>query len=231
MENSAQPARVSKSEKTKMRISDAYFELMFGKEWDRITVKEVCEKAGITRGTFYQYFNDIYDIVDQEETALLRELSERYGRLPLLSPGAPPQDFDREFNCEPPARLVEWFDFCMDHKKTMAALLDRQYGDHYFVKRLKELLQEHIVAMMDSDGHPNDELRAHFVSVFLELHFMAALAWLEQGEEDFLSTSQIVTLLNTMRVGANYLSYRQRCTPGLGMVKALHDSPGACGTK
>ena len=40
---------------------------------NRITVREVCEKAGINRSTFYAHFLDIYDVVEKAE----REMSER----------------------------------------------------------------------------------------------------------------------------------------------------------
>jgi hypothetical protein len=62
---------------------------------------------------------------------------------------------------------------------------------------------------MDRDGLPKDGLRTHFSKIFLELHLMAAQTWLEQGDDQFLSTDEIVNLLNTMRVGARYLSYRK----------------------
>ena len=44
---------------------------------------------------------------------------------------------------------------------------------------------------------------------FLELHFLAARTWLESSEDNFLPVESIINLLNTMRVGANYLSYRR----------------------
>ena len=67
--------------------------------------------------------------------------------------------------------------------------------------------------MMDADGQPNDELRSHFVKIFSEMHFLAARSWLESDEPDFLSVQEIVSLLNTMRIGAAYLSYKNATTP------------------
>ena len=224
-----QSAKTSKSKKTKRRIVNAYFELMYGKEWDKITVKEICARAEITRGTFYQYYNDIYDVIDQEEKALLDDITARYNKLPFLPRIDPPKDFDAEFSYAPPPRLVAWFDFCKDHRKAMAALLDKQYGDHYFVKRLKDMLKENIIYLMERDGQPNDELRDYFVNIFLELHFMSALIWLERGEEEFLSITQIVTLLNTMRVGANYLSYAKRQKIGFAIKDAIPEYTGEPG--
>lgn len=91
----------------------------------------------------------------------------------------------------------------------MIALLDRKNGDLYFISKLKHFLLIHINNIMDLDGLHKDGLRTHFSKIFLELHLMAAQTWLEQGDDQFLTTDEIVNLLNTMRVGARYLSYRK----------------------
>ena len=68
--------------------------------------------------------------------------------------------------------------------------------------------------MMDHEGTPNDELREHFVRVFMELHLLSAQTWLEsEEEEDYLSVDDIVNLLNTMRVGSIYLRYKKATDP------------------
>ena len=48
--------------KTKGLIALAVYSLMFRKDYDSITVKEICEKAGISRMSFYRYYNKKDDI-------------------------------------------------------------------------------------------------------------------------------------------------------------------------
>ena len=48
-----------KSEQTRTKIADTFLKLSTQKKWDKISVKEICSEASITRGTFYQYFNDL----------------------------------------------------------------------------------------------------------------------------------------------------------------------------
>lgn len=68
--------------------------------------------------------------------------------------------------------------------------------------------------MMDDDGLPDDTLRRYFTNLLIEMHFLAARYWLEEEDEaDVLSTTDILNLLNTMRVGANYLHYFQSTRP------------------
>lgn len=48
--------------RTKGLIALALYALMFKKDYDSITVKEICEKAGISRMSFYRYYDKKDDI-------------------------------------------------------------------------------------------------------------------------------------------------------------------------
>lgn len=203
----------TKSEYTIKRIEEIFLSLIKEKKWDRISVKEICFAAGITRGTFYQYFNDIYDLMEQIETPLLKEIEYQYkvnSKIPVQH--YPLEQFEEKFDYAPPKTLLIWFDFCKKHRNTIAVLIGPN-GDPYFISRLKNILKEQISIMMDGDGMPKDELRTHFSKIFLELHFMAVRTWLESSEDNFLPVESVINLLNTMRVGANYLSYRRLVSP------------------
>ena len=57
--------------KTKKALQDSFWDIYCIKKIEHITVKEITEKAGYNRGTFYVYFNDIYDVLSQIESYLL----------------------------------------------------------------------------------------------------------------------------------------------------------------
>ena len=50
--NTNQKNKRLKSEYTIKRIKEKYLLLIKEKKWDKITVKEICAEANITRGTF-----------------------------------------------------------------------------------------------------------------------------------------------------------------------------------
>ena len=52
-------------ERSKKNIKDAMLELMYEKEFSRITVNELLVKAGISRGTFYAHFANLEDVRQQ----------------------------------------------------------------------------------------------------------------------------------------------------------------------
>ena len=214
MSESNTTSKISKSEQTKKNILNAYLDLIPNKKWDKITVKEICAHSRITRGTFYQYYSDIYDLMEQTETELIDDLNRKYKEATKEKrPAYPLSLFEENFDYSPPQMMNAWFKFCIKHKKKMSVLLDPKNGDTYFVKKLKTILGQHINQMMNDDGFPADALRSHFTKLFIEMHFLAVRSWLDAKPDEFLSTSDIVNLLNTMRVGANYLQYRKSISP------------------
>ena len=52
-------------------ITEAYIQLLRQKPAERITVKEVCERAQINRSTFYRQFKDCFDLLEQLEAQAL----------------------------------------------------------------------------------------------------------------------------------------------------------------
>lgn len=63
--------------KTKQNLIDAFWKLYEEKSIEKIRIQEITNLAGYHRGTFYEYFIDIYDILNQEEDTLIQELKEK----------------------------------------------------------------------------------------------------------------------------------------------------------
>ena len=52
---------------TKENIIIAFWEIYRGKSINKITIKELMDKAGYHRSVFYTYFKNIYDLLEQEQ--------------------------------------------------------------------------------------------------------------------------------------------------------------------
>ena len=61
-----------------VRMERAMLELMNCFPFEKITVKTICDRAGVNRSTFYAHYTDIYDMIEQMENNLRKELMERY---------------------------------------------------------------------------------------------------------------------------------------------------------
>lgn len=52
----------------------ALLELMQQMDFEKITVKDICKRAGVNRSTFYAHYTDIYQMLDENEKYLSRGL-------------------------------------------------------------------------------------------------------------------------------------------------------------
>ncbi len=68
-----------RSQNTDEAIIRAAFEAMLlgGKQISRITVREICEKAGINRSTFYAHYSDVFDLFEKVEQQMAEMCKER----------------------------------------------------------------------------------------------------------------------------------------------------------
>lgn len=60
--------------KSKENIKNAFIELRTKKELRKITVKELCEKANINKSTFYAHYEDIFQLSDQIESDVVKQI-------------------------------------------------------------------------------------------------------------------------------------------------------------
>lgn len=61
-------------QKTRNSILNAFIELRSNKPLEKITVKELAERAQISKQTFYLHYKDIYDLSEQLEQELIQTL-------------------------------------------------------------------------------------------------------------------------------------------------------------
>lgn len=59
---------------TRQHFIDAFSEIYAYKPVEKITVREIAERAGHNRVTFYQYFHDAYDLLETMENELLNHV-------------------------------------------------------------------------------------------------------------------------------------------------------------
>lgn len=65
------------TEMTRSIFVEAFCDLYRTQSIDKISVKELVAKAGYSRATFYNYFTDVYDLLEYIENELVSDLMER----------------------------------------------------------------------------------------------------------------------------------------------------------
>lgn len=113
---------------TKRRLSAALAELMLQKPVQQITVRELTQKAGVSRGTFYFHYYDIYALLDRLENSYLDHLRSLTKE---LVPG-----FERQ---EVPPALVTIFRF-LDENDELSRALCGPNGRPAFMEEIRRLI-------------------------------------------------------------------------------------------
>lgn len=165
---------------TKSKIKDAFFELYAAKPIDKISVKEITTLAGYNRGTFYIYYQDIYDLLDKIETDFIEDLIIQSE--PVISSVLEKGDFSIEL---PP------FAFYRENAKQLRILLGSNISPH-FLSRIKTIAK----ATFSSRLHiGTDDITAEYIFEYLaSAHIGVLTHWLEKDMD--LSVEELTGILN-----------------------------------
>lgn len=63
--------------KTRRAIRSAFYELIKEKPLEKITVREIAERAEINKTTFYAHYETVYDLVDQLQQEAVAEILQK----------------------------------------------------------------------------------------------------------------------------------------------------------
>jgi len=164
---------------TRQNLINAFWSLYCEKKIECITVKEITEKAEYHRSTFYEYFVDIYDVLNQLEESLLEYIKEKV--LKNLDIG---QQSDLT---QPLADLFE-------SKGKYLSILLGETGDPYFANKMKALLRP---ALMDSFGLSENEVHTAYIFDFAFAAIFAALThWYQSGKN--IASIELTSMIRSM---------------------------------
>ena len=126
MEHRSEDRRVRR---TRRQLQEALAALMREKDLKDITVRELTERADVNRGTFYSHYQDLYDLREQMEEELFRQLSAMLSACRLeRSPGG----------LRPILTAV--FQFILERQELFVTTLS--CGGEQFFSRLRQMIQE-----------------------------------------------------------------------------------------
>lgn len=63
-----------RTEKTRNYLAESLLTLMKDKPLSRITVKDLCQQAGVNRTTFYAHYKDVKELLEEVESVLLSDI-------------------------------------------------------------------------------------------------------------------------------------------------------------
>ena len=109
---------------TKKLLRNALMSLLSEKPLRSITVKELCARAHLNRGTFYAHYADVYDLMAQIESEM------EAGFFAALEPM-----YSAEEPLSPPKLTKKVFE-CIEANADLCRVIIGPYGDREFTRRL-----------------------------------------------------------------------------------------------
>lgn len=162
--------------RTKMLIRGALTELMEEKGFEGVTVRDLTEKAQINRGTFYLHYRDKYDLLEQSEEEILKEIEDN-------ASGINPKDaLHSTSQDEPFPVILKLFEYFQENAQFMRVVLGPK-GDPSFQVKLKELIKQQFFQNIASKLNTEDMLvPAEYLIAFVSSAQLGLIQhWLETG--------------------------------------------------
>lgn len=131
----------SHTELTRKIIKERFIVLYEKKGVEKITVSEICQACGVSRSTFYQHFDDKYNLLENIENDILRDLK----NLNLTMPNIKIKNTD--------AAMPLWEETAtyISNNRHYIRPLICSHGDALFVHKWKSLIREEIKRRLVTD--------------------------------------------------------------------------------
>lgn len=167
---------------TRQNLMDAFWELYAQKRMETITVKEIAEKAGYNRGTFYVYFGSVYEVLGEIENTLIPTAEELPGIPAALGQAGLPLEY--------------FMEFYEKNQKYYSVLLGEN-GDPAFAAKLKQAVKS-VVAKLVYDTIDIDALELDYLLEYTLSGMVGIMSyWFSQGKNwDQKNLVDLVARLN-----------------------------------
>lgn len=159
--------RIEITAQTKQNLIDAFWSLYCENRIEKITVKDITNKAGYNRGTFYEYFTDVYDVLEQIENTLIPSLDE----LPPVT--TPAGSFGMPMDT--------FFDLYKQNSKYYSILLG-EGGDPAFASKLKNSIKPVIMQFLDNNPNVDRKELDYILEYTLSAMIGIMSYWFKQSE-------------------------------------------------
>lgn len=157
--------------KTLTKIEKSMVTLLNVKSYDDISIKDICDESGISRGTFYQHYRDKDDFLFQYQKAMMKKGKRRLTQIQYEERR---QFFEHELN------------FWINEGELLLLLL--RDNDAYIVhqaikKNLQQNIEVRLVPIMNTQALTNKE--KYFLIIFMSNAVFGVLQdWVQRGRQE-----------------------------------------------
>ena len=173
----------SKYFNTALRMNESLIELLEEKELEYITVKEICQRAGVNRSTFYLHYETIADLVNETAETIDRRFLSYFPQDRRALMDSPDRKdlvlVSREY-------LLPYLRFIQENKKVYRAAFKNPVGMQTDA-RYRKLRQYVLEPIMERFEIP-DPHRPYYIAYYVEGVFAIVKEWLGRDCADEVET-------------------------------------------
>ena len=186
----------SKYFNTAIKMEEAFLSLIEVKDFEYITVKEICSKAGVNRSTFYLHYETVADLLEETTQYMHRKFIDTFSHKA--------NDFPDIGNCSKdqlmlitPEYLKPYLTFIKDNRKLYSAALE--YPQIFQADKTYQIMFQNIFSpILERFGIPANERQYHML-FFLNGIEGIILHWLKGDCSD--SIENIIKIIETCVMG------------------------------
>ncbi|GAA0711902.1 TetR/AcrR family transcriptional regulator [Paraclostridium ghonii] len=197
--------------KTRSVIKESLTVLMKEKPFDKITIKDITEKANINRATFYLHYMDKYDLLEQSQDEILNEIKNVLSNaFKIFNPESLPiQD---ENTIIPFLTCVYE---CIQKNSEFVKVILGGNGDLNFQLKFKSLIEELIknISLIKTTSSFCIPMK-YLIETATSIHIGIISKWLEDGMDETpyelacIVSTLIVSISNSVIKSNDYLNNR-----------------------
>ena len=168
--------------RSKRALRDARIELMEERSFDGFSVNDLCERADLNRGTFYNHFRDKDDLLAQLEAEVMDDLDRLQAQMQNLTVR---ELLGYRARKKPLPLLVELFDYLREQGAFLHAALGPG-GDVGFGPRLRDSVCTNLVQSILHERYRNDPspFVGYYVAFFASAYLGVITRWIETGMQE-----------------------------------------------
>lgn len=155
--------------RTKKLLRDSLFVLLKNKSINEITITELTEVADINRATFYFYYTDIFDMLDQIQ-------NEAYEMFETVLQGT-------EEHINSPESFSKYIEniltFCKENPSIARFVITREYNNNKVLKKIKKLLAKNVPVAKET--YSQDDPRRFILNFALNALTGTVVDWMDDG--------------------------------------------------
>ncbi|MGN0243043.1 MAG: TetR/AcrR family transcriptional regulator [Lachnospiraceae bacterium] len=172
----------SKYFNTAIKMDEAFMELLEEKDFEYISVKEICERAGVNRSTFYLHYETVGDLLEESVSYMNRTFLEYFSQKSEDFIGKiPTADLD-ELYLVTPDYLKPYLEYIKEHRRVFLTAIKRS-TDLRLVDTFDRMFTHVLNPIMDRFSVSEDE-KKYMLSFYMNGILAVIRIWISDNCED-----------------------------------------------